>query len=67
VQSDEINNRGAEAYRNGDIGTAINYFEQALVVMPNNDDSLKNLKICYSKRGDQQKVNELDKKLNYLS
>ena len=66
MQSDNINNQGANAYENGDLQGAIRYFEQALKLMPNNDDALKNLKLCYSKTGNQEKVNEMVKKLNYL-
>ena len=66
-QSDSVNNSGVEFYRNGDIYEAINYFEQALEIMPNNDDALKNLKMCYTKTGNILKVNEMEKKLNYLS
>lgn len=67
MKSDAINNRGAESYNNGDLNGAIRYFEQALSLMPNNDDALKNLKICYSKIGNHSKVNEMEKKLKYLS
>lgn len=66
MQSDVINNRGADAYENDDYSTAIKYFEQALALMPNNDDALKNLKICYRQIGNYQKVEEMEKKLNYL-
>jgi tetratricopeptide (TPR) repeat protein len=66
MQSDMINNRGADAYENDDYSTAIKYFEQALSIMPNNDDALKNLKICYRLIGNYQKVEEMEKKLNYL-
>lgn len=66
MQSDEINNRGANAHRNDDLSNAIKYFEQALTIMPNNDDALKNLKNCYRQIGNFQKVEEMEKKLNYL-
>jgi len=65
-QSDALNNKGFYAYKDDDIKNAINYFEQALVIMPNNDDALKNLKICYSEIANQMKFNEVEKKLNYL-
>ncbi len=67
IQSDAINNQGAQSYREGNFKVAIIYFEQALKLMPNNDDALKNLRLCYSKIGDQAKVNEMEKKLDYLS
>lgn len=67
MQSDNLNNQGVYAYRDGDIAKAIHYYEQALSIMPNNDDALKNLRVCYSKIGNQTKVNEMEKKLNYLN
>lgn len=67
MQSDGINNKGANAYNEGDFIGAIKYFEQALKVMPNNDDALKNLKVCYTKIGNQSKAVEMVKRLNYLS
>lgn len=66
-QSDILNNRGADVYDEGDLIGAINYFEQALRLMPNNDDSLKNLKLCYSEIGNQPKAKEVENKLRYLS
>jgi tetratricopeptide (TPR) repeat protein len=66
-QSDVINNRGADAYDINDLIGAVKYFEQALTLMPNNDDALKNLVLCYSEIGNQSKVKEIEKKLNYLS
>jgi len=66
LQSDNVNNRGVEAYNIGDLRSAIVYFEKALKLMPNNDDALNNLKLCYSKIGNQEKVNEMIQKLNYL-
>jgi tetratricopeptide (TPR) repeat protein len=65
-QSDAINNIGADAFEINNINLAINCFEQALTIMPNNDDALKNLIICYSKSGNQNKVNDIEKKLNYI-
>ena len=66
-QTDTVNNRGVEAYNNGDIRDAIIYFVQALRIMPNNDDALKNLKLCYTKICNYSKANEMQKKLDYLS
>ncbi|WP_051224557.1 tetratricopeptide repeat protein [Flavobacterium tegetincola] len=65
-QSDEVNNRGANAYRNDDITSAISFFEQAIKLMPNNDDALKNLIICYGRNGNQMKVDEMQRRLDYL-
>lgn len=67
MQSDTVNNLGVNAYNNDDLSNAIKYFEQALALMPNNDDALKNLRICYRKTGNQQKLEEIEKKLDYLS
>jgi tetratricopeptide (TPR) repeat protein len=66
MQSDRLNNLGVDAYEANDINGAIMYYEQALKLMPNNDDVLKNLKICYSKVGFHSKASEMEKKLNYL-
>lgn len=66
MQSDAANNQGALAFNNGDLIGAINHFEQALAIMPNNDDSLKNLRMCYSKTGNFSKVSEMEKKLSCL-
>ncbi len=67
MQSDSLNNKGAHAYNDDDYHNAIKYFEQALVIMPNNDDALKNLKLCYSETGNQSKFKEVVRKLNHLS
>lgn len=67
MQSDNINNQGVYAYNDGDIQGAIRFYEQALALMPNNDDALKNLRICYSEIGRPDKAAEMVKKLNYLS
>lgn len=67
IQTDNLNNRGVDSYEAGDLLSAIKYYEQALSVMPINDDALKNLRVCYSKLGNQTKVREIEKKLSYLS
>jgi tetratricopeptide (TPR) repeat protein len=64
IQTDNINNKDAAAYNNDDLMGAIKYFEQALLIMPNNDDALKNLRVCYSEIGNQSKVKEIEKKLD---
>lgn len=64
--TDALNNKGVDAYEEGDIDLAISYYEQALLVMSNNDDALKNLRICYSKKNNQVKVFEITQKLAYL-
>lgn len=66
VQSDNLNNQGVDAYNDDDVLGAIRYYEQAIAVMPNNDDALTNLRICYSEIGKQDKVREVVRKLNYL-
>jgi tetratricopeptide (TPR) repeat protein len=67
IQTDALNNQGVDSYEAGDLMGAIRYYEQALAVMPINDDALKNLRVCYSKIGDHSKVREIEKKLSYLS
>lgn len=66
MKTDEVNYNGCMAFENGNIKNAIIYFEQALEIMPNNDDALKNLKLCYSEIGDNYKLNSILKKLNHL-
>ncbi len=67
MKTDELCYKGCVALQNDEVRKAIIYFEQAIEIMPNNDDSLKNLKLCYEHIGNQTKVNEIVKKLNYLS
>jgi tetratricopeptide (TPR) repeat protein len=67
MQTDTINNRGAEAFKNGDTEFAIENFEQALKIMPNNDDALINLVRCYTKTGKYEKSIEPLNKLNHLN
>ena len=67
LQSDTLNNMGCDNYDNGNIETAINYFNQALQLMPINDDALKNLKLCYKKLGNNSKVMEIERKLNFVN
>lgn len=67
MQSDSLNNLGAGLYKEGNLEGAIAYFEQALSLMPNNDDALKNLRLCYSKTNNQSKVNEMQKKLDFMA
>jgi tetratricopeptide (TPR) repeat protein len=66
-QTDELNNIGAAYYEAGDIENAIKFFNQALLVMPNNDDALVNLKICYSKTNNYIKRLEVIRKIEYLN
>ena len=66
VHSDNYVNQGVDTYEKGDILGAIRFYEQALEIMPNNDDALKNLRICYSKIGRHDKASDMDEKLNYL-
>ncbi|MDN5201215.1 hypothetical protein QQ008_07575 [Fulvivirgaceae bacterium BMA10] len=65
-KTDELNNIGADFYGRDDITNAIRYFNQALDIMPINDDALKNLVICYRLTNDQQKLFETEKKLEFL-
>ena len=66
MQTDLFNNQGADAYRNGNIELAIEKFQQALKIMPTNDDALINLCRCYTKIGEYEKGIDQLKKLNYL-
>jgi tetratricopeptide (TPR) repeat protein len=66
-KTDELTNIGVDFYEEGDIENAINFYNQALSVMPINDDALKNLKICYSETNNILKYNEVKKKLDYLN
>jgi tetratricopeptide (TPR) repeat protein len=66
MQSDDLNNKGAHAYNDDEYQKAIRYFEQALSIMPNNDDALKNLKLSYSEIGDNVNLQLVLRKLNYL-
>lgn len=66
-RTDELNNIGVDYYEEGDIENAINYYNQALSVMPINDDALKNLKICYTETNNIGKLLEVRKKLDYLN
>jgi tetratricopeptide (TPR) repeat protein len=66
MQSDDLNNKGANAYNDDECQKAIGYFEQALSIMPNNDDALQNLRMCYSEIGDIAKLQLVLRKLNYL-
>lgn len=65
--TDVLNNQGCDAMENENYNRAISLFEQALMVMPNNDDALKNLALCYTQQGNLVKRKEVIKKLNYLS
>jgi hypothetical protein len=64
--SDNYNNKGAHAYNNDDMLTALHYFEQALSVMPINDDALQNLRMCYAEIEDFQKLQLVLRKLSHL-
>ena len=66
LQTDFINNQGAEAYLSGDTELAILKFQEALKVMPVNDDALINLCRCYTKIGNYKKSLEQLEKLYYL-
>jgi len=66
IQSDNLVNIGVAAFKKDDIMEAIRFYEQALEIMPNNDDALKNLKICYSKIGKYDKASNMNEKLSYL-
>lgn len=67
MQTDMVNNRGADAWNNGNIELAIENFKQALQIMPINDDALINLARCYTKIGDYEKSVEPLNKLYILN
>jgi len=67
MQSDLINNQGAYLFKDGDLDSAIQYFEKALKLMPINDDALKNLIRCHNINGNYENSIEPLKKLYYLS
>jgi tetratricopeptide (TPR) repeat protein len=65
-QTNAINDKGCSYFEFGDIDSAIDYFNQALQIMPINSDALKNLAICYTKKLQLGKVFEQISKLyNY--
>lgn len=65
--TDALNNKGAIAYNNNDITGAIAYFEQALKVMPSNDDALQNLRMCYLQVGNRLRAAEMQQRIDCLS
>ena len=65
-ETDKLNNIGANFYREDNIGQAIVFFKKAIEVMPNNDDALKNLKICYNEIGEYDKAREMERRLDYV-
>ncbi|SNR14201.1 tetratricopeptide repeat protein [Tenacibaculum jejuense] len=67
MQTDTVNNKGATAYNNGDIELAIKSFNQALQIMPINDDALINLARCYTRIEDYEKSIEPLHKLHILN
>jgi len=48
--SDELNNKGCDCFSNGDIDSAIEFYNKALVIMAINDDVILNLAICHNKK-----------------
>lgn len=65
-KTDELNNIGAAYYNEDDLINAIHYFNEALEVMPINDDALENLAICYRMTNDFEKMQETQARLKYL-
>jgi len=64
LHTNNITKQGADLYNDGNLLGAIDCFERVLIIMPNNDDCLKNIKLCYSELGNFLKVNEMEKKLS---
>lgn len=67
IETDRINNIGANLYSQDKIHEAITFFNKALDVMPTNDDALKNLIICYKYIGELDKIPTITRRLNYLT
>lgn len=67
LQSDQLNNMGCNEIDNENYTSAINYFNQALQIMPINDDALKNLRLCYRRLGNAEKVAEMERKLSFVN
>ncbi|WP_167343154.1 tetratricopeptide repeat protein [Nonlabens sp. SY33080] len=65
-ETDRLNNIGANFYRQDNMLQAIAYFQKAIEVMPNNDDALKNLKICYNEIGEYDEAREMERRLAYV-
>lgn len=65
-ESDRLNNIGANYYNQDNLEDAIKYFNMAIEVMPTNNDSLKNLVICYKYLGEFQKMEPIKRILNHL-
>jgi tetratricopeptide (TPR) repeat protein len=67
TKTDQLNNIGANLYRQDNIDDAIEYFKQALEIMPINDDALINLARSYTKIGQYEKSIGILNKLYYLN
>lgn len=65
-ESDRLNNIGAQYYNQDNLEDAIKYFNLAIEIMPTNNDSLKNLVICYKYLGEFQKMEPINRILNHL-
>lgn len=65
-KTDQLNNIGVDYYERNDVHNAIIYYNKALEVYPINDDALKNLVVCYRESGNFEKMQEVQKKLDYL-
>ena len=65
-QTDNLNSKGAECYNNGDTDGALNYFSQALQIMPTNDNALFNLAKSYTRKGDYTEAINPLRMLYYL-
>ncbi|MEK6495252.1 tetratricopeptide repeat protein [Myroides odoratimimus] len=66
MQSDLYNNQGCDSYNNGNVNQAITYFEQALEILPINDDALINIIRGYNKAGNYLKALDYLKRLFYI-
>jgi tetratricopeptide (TPR) repeat protein len=66
-KTDKLHNQGIELLNKNYVDEALIYFIEALKVMPNNDDALRNLLICYRRKNDIEKLQETQDKLDYLT
>jgi tetratricopeptide (TPR) repeat protein len=66
LHSDNYVNLGVDMYNEGNIYDAIQLYEKALEIMPNNDDALNNLRVCYSETRRLEKEFQMIEKLNFL-
>ena len=65
-ETDRVNNIGAQFYNEDNFDEAIKHFQMALVIMPSNEDALKNLISCYKYLGEHDKIPTISRKIAFL-